>query len=150
MDPLSDVLSLIKPRNYRFGGFDLGGDWSVQFDPYQGVKCYALVSGECWLSMEGVADPVHLRAGDCFLLPSGRSFCLASDLSLKPVPPVHSFRRHQTVLSAQSTAVGASLALEAILALLARTLKFFSTCFRPSCILEKTLIRPRCVGPSRR
>ena len=31
MDPLSDVLSLLKPRTYVSGGFDLGGDWSIQF-----------------------------------------------------------------------------------------------------------------------
>ena len=87
MDPLSDVLSLLKPRNYMFGGFDLGGEWSIKFGQYEGVKCYALVSGQCWLSMEGVPEPVKLKAGDCFLLPSGRPFCLASDLSLTPVDP---------------------------------------------------------------
>ena len=28
MDPLSDVLSLLKPRSYKAGGFDAGGDVS--------------------------------------------------------------------------------------------------------------------------
>ena len=87
MDPLSDVLSLLKPRNYMFGGFDLGGDWSLKFGQYEGVKCYALVSGQCWLTMEGVPEPVNLKAGDCFLLPRGRPFRLASDLTLTPVDP---------------------------------------------------------------
>jgi len=85
MDPLSDVLSLLKPRNYMCGGFDLGGEWSIQFHQHQGIKCYALVSGECWLSVDGVADAVRLTAGDCFLLPNGRPFRLASDLALTPV-----------------------------------------------------------------
>jgi AraC-like DNA-binding protein len=85
MDPLSDVLSLLKPRNYMCGGFDLGGEWSIQFRQHKGIKCYALVSGQCWLSVEGVADAVRLQAGDCFLLPNGRPFCLASDLALTPV-----------------------------------------------------------------
>ena len=57
-----------------FGGFDLGGDWSLKFGGYKGVKCYALDSGRCWLAMEGVAEPIYLTAGDCFLLPSGRPF----------------------------------------------------------------------------
>ena len=87
MDPLSDVLSLLKLRSYTFGGFDTGRDWSMQFGPYGGVKCYALVSGQCWLSVEGVPGPVNLQAGDCFLLPSGRPFRLASDLTLEPVAP---------------------------------------------------------------
>jgi AraC-like DNA-binding protein len=85
MDPLSDVLSLLKPRSYMCGGFDLGGEWSIQFRPHQGIKCYALVSGECWLSLDGVPDAVRLTAGDCFLLPNGRPFRLASDLNLTPV-----------------------------------------------------------------
>jgi hypothetical protein len=86
MDPLSDVLSLLKPRSYVSAGFDAGGDWSIQFsDQHDRIKCYAVVSGECWLSVESVPEAVLLKAGDCFVLPSGRPFCLASDLSLPPV-----------------------------------------------------------------
>jgi AraC-like DNA-binding protein len=35
--------------------------------------------------VEDVPDPVLLTAGDCFLLPRGLPFCLATDLSLEPV-----------------------------------------------------------------
>ncbi len=85
MDPLSDVLSLLKPRVDMCGGFDAGGDLSVQFGKHQGIKCYALISGEGWLAVEGVPDAVRLRAGDCFLLPRGLPFRLASDLQLEPM-----------------------------------------------------------------
>jgi len=85
MDPLSDVLSLLKPRSCMSGGFDAGGDWSIQFGQHQGIKCYAVVSGQCWLSVEGVPDAVRLKTGDCFVLPRGRPFRLASDLALTPV-----------------------------------------------------------------
>ena len=82
MDPLSDVLSLLKPRSYSSGGFDAGGDWSILYPAHEGMKCFAVVSGECWLAVDGVPEAVHIQAGDCFLLPSGRSFRAASDLSL--------------------------------------------------------------------
>jgi AraC-like DNA-binding protein len=85
MDPLSDVLSLLKPRSYISGGFGLDGDLAVQFPKHQGVKCYAMLSGQCWLSVDGVPDAVLVTAGDCFLLPRGLPFCLATDLSLTPV-----------------------------------------------------------------
>ncbi len=85
MDPLSDVLSLLRPRSYKAGGFDAGGQVSIQFPEHEGIKCYAVVSGECWLSVEGVSEPVRIRAGDCFLLPRGRPFRLATDLSLPPI-----------------------------------------------------------------
>jgi AraC-like DNA-binding protein len=86
MDPLSDVLSLLKPRNYLSAGLDAGGDWSIQFpDQQAAIKCGAVVSGRCWLSVEGEADAVQLDTGDCFLLPRGRPFRLASDLAVTPV-----------------------------------------------------------------
>ncbi len=86
MDPLSDVLLLLKPHTYVAGGFELGGEWSIQFNAYPGIKCYALVWGSCWLAVDRVAEPVRLKTGDCFLLPSGRPFRLAEDLGLEPVP----------------------------------------------------------------
>ena len=84
-DPLSDVLSLLKPRGYMSGGIDAGGDWSIQFEKDGYFRCFALVSGECWLSMDGMDDPVRLGAGDFVVLPHGRAFCVASDLSVTPV-----------------------------------------------------------------
>jgi AraC-like DNA-binding protein len=85
MDPLSDVLSLLKPRSYISGGFGVSGDLAIRFPKHQGIKCYAMLSGQCWLSVEGLPDAVLLTAGDCFLLPRGLPFCLTTDLSLTPV-----------------------------------------------------------------
>lgn len=85
-DPLSDVLSLLKPRNYLSAALDLGGDWSIRFPDQAGtIKTGAVIAGHCWLVVQGVADPVRLRPGDCFLLPRGLTFRLASDLDLPPV-----------------------------------------------------------------
>lgn len=84
MDPLSEVLSLVKARSYSAGGLDFGGDWAVRFRRYEGIKCYAVASGQCWLSVEGNPD-VLLQPGDCFLLTGGHPFSLASDLAVTPV-----------------------------------------------------------------
>lgn len=85
MDPLSDVLSMLKPQSYLTAGFDAGGDWAVRFDNQVGqIKCYTVSSGSCLLSVEGVDAPVKLEAGECFVLPTGRSFTLGSDLELTP------------------------------------------------------------------
>lgn len=82
MDPLSDILSLLRPRTYVTGGLSAGGAWGVRFPTHNVIKCYSVVTGECWLSVENVPEPVHLRAGSCLLLPRGWPFVLASDLSL--------------------------------------------------------------------
>src|SRR4051812_16356355 len=84
-DPLSDVLSLLKPRSHVSGGLAAGGDWSIQFPRSNGIKCYAVTSGACWLVVDGVPDPVFLNSGDGFLLPNGRAFRLTSDTKLAPI-----------------------------------------------------------------
>ncbi len=86
MDPLSEVLALMKPQSFSSGGFLVPGDVCIYFPKHQGIKCYAVLAGQCWLMVEGVRDPVLLEAGDCFLLPRGMPFRLTSDLSLEPVP----------------------------------------------------------------
>jgi len=83
-------------------GFDAGGNWSIQFpDHHECIKCYAVASGQCWLSVEGVPDAVRLKTGDCFVLPSGRPFRLASDVTLTPVDagPIFSPARDGGVVS---------------------------------------------------
>jgi len=67
-------------------GFEAGGEWAIRF-PHQGegIKCGAVVSGSCWLSVEGIPDVIRLDTGDCFLLPSGRPFRIASDMAVTPV-----------------------------------------------------------------
>jgi AraC-like DNA-binding protein len=85
MDPLSEILSLLKPQSLVSGGFMVPGDISIYFPKHQGIKCYAMLAGSCWLVVEGVPEPVLLQAGDCFLLPRGLPFRLATDLSLEPI-----------------------------------------------------------------
>ena len=85
MDPLSEVLSLMKPRSYVSGGYAVAPGMAVQFPRRAGMKCYALISGQCWLSVEGVAADVLLKAGDCYILPHGLPFRLATDRSALPV-----------------------------------------------------------------
>jgi AraC-like DNA-binding protein len=85
MDPLSDVLTMLRPRSDLSGGFSAGGAWSIQFPRQPGIRFQAVLSGECWLVVDGVPDPVRLRSGDITMLPRGRPFRLASDLSLTPV-----------------------------------------------------------------
>jgi AraC-like DNA-binding protein len=93
MDPLSEVLALMKPQIYVSGGFAVPGDMAIAFPKHQGIKCYAMLAGQCWLVVEGVPEAVLLHAGDCFLLPRGLPFRLATDLSLEPVLYTVAFAR---------------------------------------------------------
>ena len=91
-DPLSDVLALLRPRHYMSGAFDKGGDWAFSFGAHPGIKFQAVLTGGYWIRVEGVDEPIRIEAGDCFLLPRGRPFTMASDLDLPPVD-AHAFLR---------------------------------------------------------
>ena len=93
-DPLSQVLALMRPQPYVAGGFALADDIAVHFPKHNGIKCYAVLSGECWLAVEGVEDPILLKAGDCFLLPHGLPFRLATDPALRSIPYLEALACH--------------------------------------------------------
>lgn len=85
MDPLSEVLALLKPQLYVAGGYPIPADVAIQYPKHPGIKCYAMLAGACWLVVEGVSQPVKLNTGDCVVLPHGRPFRFAAELSLKPM-----------------------------------------------------------------
>lgn len=59
MDPLSDMLSLLRVRSYMSGGFDAGGDWSLHFDQHVGIKFYAVVDKVASRVLGYVENGVH-------------------------------------------------------------------------------------------
>lgn len=81
MDPLSDVLSLLRVRNYHSATLSLGGDWAFTFPEREGIKFTAVVKGSCWLQVEGEQQLQRLQQGDCFLMTRGMPFSLYSDMS---------------------------------------------------------------------
>jgi len=85
VDPLSDVLSLLKPRSSISAGLDAGGEWAIRFPPPEGIKFNAVMRGACWVFVAGGPEPQRLEEGDCFLLTHGRPFTLASDPGRDPI-----------------------------------------------------------------
>jgi len=85
MDPLSEVIRQSKPRSITVGATDVGGDTAIRFPAHEGAYLYCVESGACVLQVEGDDELMGLGAGDCVVLPSGRSFVLATDPHLQPV-----------------------------------------------------------------
>ena len=87
------------------GALTAGEPWSLRFEAHEGLKCYSVVRGECWLSMDGVEEPIRLRAGACVLLPHGRSFVIGSDLTTPSRDAwefLSSVERHNGVVAAST------------------------------------------------
>lgn len=85
MDPLSEVLSLLKPRSFSTAEVDAGGAWAIKLDDLAGqIKCYAVVKGSCWLTIEGGDAPLRIPEGSCFVMPTGRVAVIGSGLDVEP------------------------------------------------------------------
>lgn len=77
MDPLSDVISVLRPHTMLSKPITASGDWGVRYAAY-GLPGYALVlEGSCWLTLAG-KDSALLQAGDFVLLPASPAFEMAS------------------------------------------------------------------------
>ena len=86
MDPLSEMLALLRPSNAYVAGLDAGGAWHIAFSGFEGIKFNAVTRGACWVLLEGETEPVRIEEGDCFLMTRGKPFAFATDLSLPALP----------------------------------------------------------------
>ncbi|NBF05690.1 helix-turn-helix domain-containing protein [Pseudomonas sp. Fl5BN2] len=80
MDPLSDVISKLKPRSSRTVHFEMREDIAVGFPGYEGLKIYLVTRGQCYLSIDGIEGTHLIQQGDCFLLANGQPFIIADNL----------------------------------------------------------------------
>jgi hypothetical protein len=90
-DPLGDILTLASARCVKVGTLRAGGAWALRFPPPQKIKLTAVVKGGCWLALDGKGAPLRLETGDVFVVPSKRSYVLASALSESPLDGLELF-----------------------------------------------------------
>jgi AraC-like DNA-binding protein len=110
-DPITDVLSLLRVRSAITARLEAGEEWAVAFEPVPDIKFSAVLSGECWLTVD---EPVRLRAGDAYLVRAGRPYRLASDPSLPPVRAAEVFGDdHVARLGAGTVLIGGGFSFDA-------------------------------------
>ena len=80
MDPLSDVISLLKVESILSSRMETAGPWGMRFPAYRHIVFGGILEGSRWLWIEGLLEPVKLEQGDFFLLTNGMPYCVATDL----------------------------------------------------------------------
>jgi AraC-like DNA-binding protein len=99
MDPLEDVLGLLEPRSHLSASLVGGGSWALRFDAPDVVKFNAVRRGSCVLEVDGLAEPVALTEGDCYLLTRRRPFLLRTGTDVDPKDADEVFARAENGLA---------------------------------------------------
>jgi AraC-like DNA-binding protein len=95
MDPLSEIIALLRPSTAVAKPITGRGRWGVRYEAHHAPGFTIILRGECWLSCAGM-ETLRLREGDFILLPSAPAFTLGShpDVECKPAIPMDGPVRH--------------------------------------------------------
>ncbi|WP_204073835.1 AraC family transcriptional regulator [Planotetraspora phitsanulokensis] len=92
MEPLEHVLSLLKVGWLCTTPLQAGGQWALAFDGRLDLRIEKVVTGGCWVVVEGRDEPLRVEQGDCYVVVGRRRYRLASDLDTDPVPAYPVYR----------------------------------------------------------
>lgn len=84
VDPLADVIALLRPRAVFSKVISGAGTWGVRYSAFGQPSFCTLLEGRCLLAVQG-QEPITLEAGDFVLMPATPGFTLSG---FEPVVPV--------------------------------------------------------------
>jgi AraC-like DNA-binding protein len=99
LDPITDIFRTMHVTAFGLHRLEATAPWGVKQENQTEEKVtpsgnrisptdlahFAMLSrGNCWLSVEGIPEPIPLTGGDCFLLAKGTSIVLRDNLRTRP------------------------------------------------------------------
>jgi AraC-like DNA-binding protein len=99
LDPITDIFRTMHVTAFGLHRLEATAPWGVKQENQAKEKVtpsgkktsptdlahFAMLSrGNCWLSVEGIAEPIPLTGGDCFLLAKGTSIVLRDSPRTRP------------------------------------------------------------------
>jgi AraC-like DNA-binding protein len=84
VDPLAEIVSLLRPRTVFSKGISGAGRWAVRYSAFEQPSFCTVLEGRCLLALDG-EDAVTLEAGDFVLLPATPGFTMSGFEPAKPV-----------------------------------------------------------------
>ncbi|AAK88870.1 AraC family transcriptional regulator [Agrobacterium fabrum] len=85
MDPLSDIVDLLRPSAAVSKPISGKGRWGVRYRAHDAPGFALVLAGAAWVMIEG-RDPLRLGRGDFLLLPTTPAFSLCSETGVDCVP----------------------------------------------------------------
>lgn len=84
VDPLAEIISLLRPRTVFSKGISGAGRWGVRYSDFGQPSFCAVLEGRCLLAVDD-EDAITLEAGDFVLLPATPGFTMSSFEPARPV-----------------------------------------------------------------
>ncbi len=85
MDPLSDVIALLRPNTAISKPISGRGAWAVRYAAHDAPGFTIVLKGKCWVTFEG-EEPLQLETGAFLLLPTTPAFTLSSHPGMDGAP----------------------------------------------------------------
>jgi len=85
IDPLSEIITLLRPRTVFSKGISGAGRWGVRYANFDQPSFCTVLEGSCLLAVDGQPD-VTLETGDFVFMPATPGFTLSG---FEPVAPEH-------------------------------------------------------------
>jgi AraC-like DNA-binding protein/mannose-6-phosphate isomerase-like protein (cupin superfamily) len=71
-DLVTQLLDSVRVRSTIYCRSTMGAPWGFAVEAHGNPSFHVLVSGNCWLEVDGDAEPLRLASGDLVVLPRGR------------------------------------------------------------------------------
>jgi Cupin len=84
VDPLSDVIALLRPRTVFSKIISGAGRWAVRYADFGQPSFCTVLDGRCRLAVDG-QEALTLEAGDFVLLPTTPGFTLSGFEAVRPI-----------------------------------------------------------------
>lgn len=86
MDALADVLKTIRMHSSTYFCTDFSSPWGMEIPRGDEGLFHVVVSGECWLTLQGSDDSIHLQTGDIVAFPSGGAHSISDAINSPTLP----------------------------------------------------------------
>ncbi|MBI3523435.1 MAG: AraC family transcriptional regulator [Betaproteobacteria bacterium] len=79
MDPIEDIITAMRVESALYARLEAKAPWGITFASGPHVRFGIVVRGHCWLSADGLPQPIALSGGDCFIVRADARFILQDE-----------------------------------------------------------------------
>ncbi|MBZ0091794.1 MAG: AraC family transcriptional regulator [Sulfuricellaceae bacterium] len=79
MDPIEDIITAMRVESALYARLEAKAPWGIAFASGPHVRFGIVVRGHCWMSADGLPQPIALSGGDCFIVRADARFILQDE-----------------------------------------------------------------------